>query len=64
MKMAIEKIGDDERVRRTVTCKHCGSILQYLPCDIQERRVTHQSDVDTEYHIPCPTCKQCVPVKP
>lgn len=62
--MAIEKVGDDEKAKRKITCKNCGSILRYLPRDIQSRQVTHQSDIDTEYHIVCPECKALVDVKP
>lgn len=60
---AIEKVGDDESAKKRVTCKDCGSILQYLPIDIKQGKESHQGDVDYVYYIECPCCKNNVRVK-
>lgn len=62
--MAITKVGDDDKAKRRVTCMKCGSILEYLPVDVQSRTHTDYSGVsDTNYSIKCPQCNATVYVK-
>lgn len=62
--MTVKKIGDDESAKKRVTCKHCGSILEYLPRDVVH--VVHTDyggGSDTYSHIKCPECHCNVQVK-
>jgi DNA-directed RNA polymerase subunit RPC12/RpoP len=62
--MAVEKVGDDDRAKRRVTCRDCGSILEYLPRDVEHK--THHDysgGSDTYSFIKCPECKATVYVK-
>ena len=31
----IKVVGNDSSVVKQVTCKQCGSILEYMPCDVE-----------------------------
>ena len=62
--MAIEKVGDDPESKRRVTCRNCGSVLEYLPIDIESRTVTdYTGDSEIVRFIRCPVCKKEVIVK-
>ena len=62
--MAVQKIGTDDKVKRQVTCRECGSILEYLVIDIKSRTVLdYTGDSDTYYWIDCPECRNEVPVR-
>lgn len=61
--MAIEVVGFDEGAKKRVTCKNCGSILEYLPVDVESQSVRHFDETDIIYLIKCPTCKEDVKVE-
>lgn len=53
----------DPKILRHVTCRQCGSRLEYLPIDVQHRDYKDYTGVsDTYYWIDCPTCRSQVPV--
>lgn len=61
--MAVEKVGQDEKVKKKCTCKNCSSILLYLPPDVLQGTCSHQGDTEAYWYIICPDCKQRVEVK-
>lgn len=59
--MAVEVIGHDPDVYIKRTCKKCGSILQYVPNDIEtDTHRSYDGSTDTYQYITCPTCKSKV----
>ena len=53
----IKVIGNDPTVTKQVTCKHCGSILEYVPNDIKAKCVKdYTGGSEMYYHIQCPVC--------
>lgn len=63
--MAVVKVGDDPAIKKNVTCGHCGSILQYLPCDVDKRVTTdYTGDRDWTYSIECSECGKRIYVEP
>lgn len=55
----------DPKVVRNVTCRECGSRLEYLPIDVQKRDYKdYDGGSDTYYWIDCPTCRKQVTVSP
>ena len=32
----IKVIGNDPKVAKQVTCRNCGAILEYMPCDVKD----------------------------
>lgn len=45
-------------VVKEVICKHCGATLEYVPADIQERRISdYTGGTDIVYFINCPSCE-------
>lgn len=53
----VQVVGKDQTVYKRVTCKKCGSVLEYAPIEImksQSRDITGCTEV-REY-INCPTC--------
>lgn len=55
----------DPKVVRNATCLQCGSRLEYLPIDVQQKNHRDYSGVsDTHYWIDCPTCHNQVTVNP
>lgn len=62
--MAIEVLGKDDGSYKKATCRNCGSILRYLPVDVEsyEKR-DYTGDLDTYYFISCPSCKDKVYVR-
>jgi ribosomal protein S27E len=62
--MSIRKVGQDEAVTKRVTCRKCGSILEYLPVDVQHGTSTDYTGVsDTYSYIKCSECNNTVYVK-
>ncbi len=62
--MAVRKVGDDAEAVKRVTCRNCGSILEYLPRDVQSKTSRDYSGVaDTDYWVDCPECGKRVTVK-
>lgn len=62
--MAIEVVGKDDSKTFKVTCRHCSSILRYLPVDVKSREHTDYSgSTDTYHYIDCPECKARVDVR-
>lgn len=56
--MAVKKVGDDPKAARRVTCRRCGSILEYLILDIQETSSRdYDGGLDTHQFIQCPQCQ-------
>ena len=52
-------------VVKEVVCKNCGSLLEYVPKDIQNKTVKdYGGGSDTYYFITCPPCGEKVYVKP
>lgn len=44
-------------VVKEVVCKNCGATLNYVPADIQERKIVdYDGGRDTVYFIKCPPC--------
>lgn len=61
--MAVKKVGTDEKVKRRVTCRNCGSILEYLAIDVRHRTTRdYTGDSDDYYWIDCPQCHNEVAV--
>lgn len=59
----IKVVGNDPSVVKQVTCKHCGSILEYMPCDIEEGATrAWRGGRDLYHYIECPQCKNHVSV--
>ncbi len=51
-------------VIKEVVCRHCGSTLNYVPKDIQERKtVDYDGSRDIVYFINCPPCGTEISVK-
>ena len=53
----IKVIGNAPKVAKQATCRNCGAILEYMPCDVQEvtaRDISGCADID--YYIVCPKC--------
>ncbi len=52
-----------EQIAKEVTCRHCASVLRYLPCDI---RTSYHRDIsgcnDAYKRIICPNCSGTVTV--
>lgn len=62
--MAVKKVGDDPAAVRRATCKRCGSILEYVPLDVEAHTSTDYTGTpDTDYFIRCPECNERVYVK-
>lgn len=62
--MAVKKVGDDPAVIKRATCKRCGSILEYVPRDVESRTsVGYSGTRDTDHFIRCPECNERVYVK-
>jgi uncharacterized protein with PIN domain len=50
-------------VKETI-CRNCGSTLQYVPRDVQQKTVSdYLGDRDIIKYIECPECKEHVTVK-
>ena len=51
-------------VVKEAICRNCGSTLNYVPADIQERiQGDYTGGRDVYYHIVCPPCGHEVSVK-
>ena len=56
--MAIKIVGVDDKMVRQVTCRNCGTVLEYLPVDVEKITVMDYTGcADTEFFITCPQCK-------
>lgn len=58
--MAVEVIGKDDSKYRKVTCDNCGSILRYLPNDVQNKSVYSFGESEVVSYIVCPECERLV----
>ena len=59
----IKVIGKDPNVTKKATCRHCSSILEYLPIDvIEESRADYGGGSDIYKWIECPVCDKEVNV--
>lgn len=61
--MAPKKVGVDRKAIKRVTCKNCGSILEYFPKDVKIKSYSCMGELDTYSCITCPECKASVTVK-
>ncbi|RJQ26741.1 hypothetical protein C4577_03035 [Candidatus Parcubacteria bacterium] len=62
--MVVRKVGTDLDSLKKVTCKNCGSILEYLPKDVKSEVLYSMAEYDGTYcWIKCPDCKEQVTVK-
>jgi uncharacterized protein with PIN domain len=53
-----------QSVVKKKVCRHCGVTLEYVPNDIQERRVTdYDGSSELIKYIECPACKTHVDVR-
>lgn len=51
-------------VVKEVICRNCGSTLNYVPADIQEKIISDYTGCrDTVYFIKCPSCSHEISVK-
>jgi DNA-directed RNA polymerase subunit RPC12/RpoP len=54
----IKKVGQDDSVKRKVTCKRCGAKLEFLPKDVKTELLYSMNELDGSYdYIDCPQCK-------
>lgn len=59
----VQIVGKDLSVVKKVTCRHCSSILEYLPIDVRTRTSTDYTGcVDVIKYIFCPSCNNMVTV--
>lgn len=57
----IKIVGTDHKVAKQATCRHCGSILEYMPVDIKTRTsVDYSGSKDIVKYITCPSCSENV----
>ena len=62
--MSIRKVGQDDEMKKRVTCRKCSSILEYLPVDVEySTSADYTGDYDTTASIKCPECGNTVYVK-
>lgn len=55
--MTIEIVGKDMSLAKKITCRHCGSILSYMPADVQRILVLDISGCsELKQFIVCPCC--------
>jgi len=55
--MAIKIIGEDSSVTKEITCRKCGSRLQYTPNDEQRDYSSDYTGSKDYYHyVSCPKC--------
>lgn len=60
----VKKVGQDKKVLRRITCKQCGSKLEYLPKEIKSEVLSSFGEYDgTRYWIICPECNNEVTVR-
>lgn len=53
----IKVIGKNGNIAKTVTCRHCSAILEYLPIDVTKITYTDISGTnDIHCTIKCPEC--------
>lgn len=53
----------DPSVVKQVLCHNCGVKLEYVPHDIQKRKVSdYTGGCDTYHYITCPKCSEEIPV--
>lgn len=59
----VQVVGKDPAVVKRKTCKHCSSILEYLPIDIRKgKSYDYTGSYDIYKYITCPTCNEQVVV--
>lgn len=58
----VKVVGRDETYVPRITCKGCGSILEYNASEIQTFKINwdYLGDYDTVRGIKCPTCETIV----
>lgn len=61
--MAVKVVGFDEKAKKQITCKNCGSVLEYLPIDVKYRSVRHFDETDIIKSVDCPKCMKEVKIK-
>lgn len=62
--MPVEIIGDDDGVKKQVTCRNCGKVLRYLPIDVTTKiHYDYGGGSDPYSFINCPHCKAAVMLK-
>jgi DNA-directed RNA polymerase subunit RPC12/RpoP len=50
-------IGKDYTLYKMISCKGCGSRLQYLPSDVEIYRQRESEDIVSEHpYVECPNC--------
>lgn len=57
-------VGKDQSIYKRITCKHCASIIEYLPVEVKVLRTTdYAGGVDVREYIACPKCCREVVIK-
>lgn len=60
----VKVIGTDPKVYKTITCRKCASMLEYLPIDVKEYSCRDYSGgSDGKEWIVCPTCNNEVIIR-
>ena len=60
----VQVIGEDESLKKKVSCGNCASILEYAKNDVQEVEDSHFTQLYPELikFIKCPKCRAHVPI--
>lgn len=53
----VEIVGDDPQIKKRVTCRECGAILEYTPIEtISAKHTDYSGSTETWHYVECPRC--------